>query len=157
MCWWQVCYPTLWWHYVCFDPISAAISPATKLSFIRCSALPLANAAGTTISCATQADIDSRFGAAAGTTGGSSNDQNNAGANPNGKGGNNNNKGKTGTNTSSKAAAATSTSAAAKATGAAAGKNATAAAGANSGDPQKSLTLDPKVIAKGFANNGQDQ
>jgi len=28
--------------------------------------------------------------------------------------------------------------------------------GAGAGDPQKSLTLDPKVIATGFANNGQD-
>lgn len=28
--------------------------------------------------------------------------------------------------------------------------------GGNNGDPQKSLTLDPKVIAKGFANDGQD-
>ncbi|KDR85218.1 hypothetical protein GALMADRAFT_20910, partial [Galerina marginata CBS 339.88] len=27
---------------------------------------------------------------------------------------------------------------------------------ANNGDPQKSLTLDPKVVATGFANNGQD-
>ncbi|KAG5649557.1 hypothetical protein H0H81_003103 [Sphagnurus paluster] len=26
----------------------------------------------------------------------------------------------------------------------------------NNGDPQKSLTLDPRVIAKGFANDGQD-
>lgn len=29
-------------------------------------------------------------------------------------------------------------------------------AAANNGDPQQSLTLDPKVIATGFANNGQD-
>ncbi|KAJ3556514.1 hypothetical protein NP233_g11961 [Leucocoprinus birnbaumii] len=28
--------------------------------------------------------------------------------------------------------------------------------GNNNGDPQTSLTLDPRVIAKGFANNGQD-
>lgn len=35
------------------------------------------------------------------------------------------------------------------------GKNAAAAAG-NNADAQKSTTLDPKVIASGFANNGQD-
>ncbi|THU90742.1 hypothetical protein K435DRAFT_596378, partial [Dendrothele bispora CBS 962.96] len=31
------------------------------------------------------------------------------------------------------------------------------AGNANNGDPQTSLTLDPKVIASGFANDGQDQ
>ncbi|KAF5377242.1 hypothetical protein D9615_006408 [Tricholomella constricta] len=41
--------------------------------------------------------------------------------------------------------------------GAGAGTGAGAGAGAGAGgDPQTSLTLDPKVIAKGFANNGQD-
>lgn len=36
------------------------------------------------------------------------------------------------------------------------GNNNGTKAGGNNGDPQKSLTLDPKVIAKGFANNGQN-
>jgi len=39
-------------------------------------------------------------------------------------------------------------------TASAAGSSATLAA--NNGDPQKSLTLDPKVIGKGFENNGQN-
>ncbi|KAF9454961.1 hypothetical protein P691DRAFT_5609 [Macrolepiota fuliginosa MF-IS2] len=39
---------------------------------------------------------------------------------------------------------------------AAAGSNSTSTGGNNSQDPQQSLTLDPGVIAKGFANNGQD-
>ncbi|KAI0077425.1 hypothetical protein K474DRAFT_1085868 [Panus rudis PR-1116 ss-1] len=59
------------------------------------------------------------------------------------------------------ATAASAASAAATATGAAAAAQssaaaATGAAGAG-GDAQTSLTLDPKVIAKGFANDGQDQ
>ncbi|KAK7694222.1 hypothetical protein QCA50_001402 [Cerrena zonata] len=133
-----------------------------------CKALPLLNSAGTTISCTTQADFDQRI-AASGASAGDA--QNNAGANPNdnkGKGGNNNNKGgnnNAGNGKNATAAATTSSAAAAASATANAGKNATAAAGgaanaganANNGDPQKSLTLDPKVIAKGFANNGQDQ
>lgn len=59
----------------------------------------------------------------------------------NGGGGKKNN----GSKTSSAAAAATSTAAAAANNG-----------GKNNGDPQKSTTLDPRVIAPGFANNGQD-
>ncbi|TFK37598.1 hypothetical protein BDQ12DRAFT_632172 [Crucibulum laeve] len=51
----------------------------------------------------------------------------------------NNNGGKNNTKTTSSAAAA-----------------ATSAAAGSTGDPQKSLTLDPKVIASGFANDGQD-
>jgi len=55
-------------------------------------------------------------------------------------------------------ATSSSTTAGATATQIAA-QNSTAATGGNSGnngDPQTSLTLDPKVIATGFANNGQD-
>ncbi|KZP15205.1 hypothetical protein FIBSPDRAFT_935307 [Athelia psychrophila] len=50
-------------------------------------------------------------------------------------------------NSSSAAAASTSTAAAANSTA--------AAASANSGDAQTSLTLDPAVVASGFAQNGQ--
>jgi len=64
--------------------------------------------------------------------------------------------GKAGATSSSATAGATATQTAAQ--------NSTAAPGGNSGnnnvaaggDPQTSLTLDPKVIATGFANNGQD-
>lgn len=67
---------------------------------------------------------------------------NNNNANNNGKGGN-------GTQaTSTKAAGSKTTSTAA--TAAAGGK------GGKGGDPQKSTTLDPGVIASGFANDGQD-
>ncbi|GLB44604.1 putative ribosomal protein s17 [Lyophyllum shimeji] len=49
---------------------------------------------------------------------------------------------------------ATSTSSAAQATNTGKGNN--GGNNANTGDPQTSLTLDPRVIAKGFANDGQD-
>jgi hypothetical protein len=47
------------------------------------------------------------------------------------------------------------TGAGANSTGAAAAA-AAAAGGGNTGDPQTSLTLDPKVLSTGFENNGQD-
>jgi len=76
---------------------------------------------------------------------------NNANNNAKGKGSqnNNNNKGKGNAGGSS----AVTTSAAAASTKAAAS---TGAASGNDGDAQTSLTLDPSVIATGFANNGQD-
>lgn len=132
-----------------------------------CKALPLVNAPGTSIACTTQADFDQRVGATGANAAGNNNDQNNAGANPNdkakggnnnGKNGNNNNKG--GNNNNGKNATATTSSAAAAASATAdASKAANNAGGAakDNGDPQKSTTLDPKVIAKGFSNNGQDQ
>jgi len=65
-----------------------------------------------------------------------------------------NNTGATGSASTSASAAAGNTTSTATATGA---SNATASAGAvASGDAQTSLTLDPNVIATGFANNGQD-
>jgi len=69
------------------------------------------------------------------------------------KGGKTPGRGRQGGATSSKATAgATATQIAAQNSTAAAGGN----SGNNGGDPQTSLTLDPKVIATGFANNGQD-
>jgi hypothetical protein len=59
-------------------------------------------------------------------------------------GNNNNNKG----SSTSSVTAASSTAAAA---------SSSSAASNNSNDPQSSTTLDPKVIATGFENNGQDQ
>lgn len=132
--------------------------------------MPLVNSPGTSITCTTQADFDQRIAATGANS--AADTQNNAGGAPNDKGGNNNgnkggnNNGKNdnkGNNAGGKNATATAsaTSAAAASATANAGKNATAAAGGkaggDNGDPQKSLTLDPKVIAKGFANNGQDQ
>jgi len=84
--------------------------------------------------------------------GGSANGKNqNNNANNNGKNGNN---GKNaGAGASSVAVAASSAAVAATSTAAAAAN--TGAAG-NSADAQTSTTLDPAVIASGFANNGQD-
>ncbi|EKM60440.1 uncharacterized protein PHACADRAFT_246383 [Phanerochaete carnosa HHB-10118-sp] len=53
------------------------------------------------------------------------------------------------------AAAATATSSAA-ATAASSAASAASSATANNSNPQDSLTLDPKVVATGFENNGQD-
>lgn len=69
-----------------------------------------------------------------------------------------------GNNKAGGAAAASSAAATAVASAAASGSaaasaaagTATAAAAASTGDIQSSLTLDPSVIAKGFANDGQD-
>jgi len=64
-------------------------------------------------------------------------------------------------NATASAAAANSTAVAASSTAAAAAANSTAVlasnntANNNNNDPQTSLTLDPKVIAQGFASNGQ--
>jgi len=99
-----------------------------------CAALPLVNSAGTSITCTTAADRDARIA----NTGAQKRDNNNNGKGNGNKGGNN--------------AANNGT-----ANAGAAANNGTAAAAADNGDPQKSLTLDPKVIAPGFANDGQAQ
>ncbi|KAI0090005.1 hypothetical protein BDY19DRAFT_96599 [Irpex rosettiformis] len=94
-----------------------------------CHSLPLVNSAGTSVTCTTDADFQARIAA-------------------------------TGANSAGTAATAATTTAAA-AGGNNAGKGAAAAtataAAAGTGDPNTSLTLDPAVIAKAFANNGQDQ
>ncbi|KAH9486652.1 Pathogenicity cluster 5 protein d [Psilocybe cubensis] len=76
----------------------------------------------------------------------------------NGKGANTGNNGKNNAGAASSAAAATSTAAAANTAAAAstAAAAANTAAAASSSDPQSSTTLDPKVIATGFENDGQD-
>jgi hypothetical protein len=76
-------------------------------------------------------------------------------------GGNNlNNAGNNGKNTKTTTAAAgsktTASVAGSKTTSAAASSKTTAAATGNNGNAQTSTTLDPGVIASGFANNGQD-
>lgn len=72
---------------------------------------------------------------------GGNNNNNNGGNNNNNNGGNNNagNNGNNGANNASNNTAAANNG------------------GNNGGDPQTSLTLDPAVIATGFANDGQDQ
>jgi len=103
-----------------------------------CAALPLVNKAGTSITCTTQADVNSRI-AATGAKAPSGN--NNTGENKNGAGaGNNNPPSNNGGNKNEGSNNNTG------------GNN-----GNNNGsnNPQTSLTLDPAVIAKGFANNGQ--
>ncbi|KAF8203002.1 hypothetical protein BJ912DRAFT_871591 [Pholiota molesta] len=70
-----------------------------------------------------------------------------------------NNVGNSGKNTKTAGAGSKTTAAAAgsQTTSAAASSKTTAAAATgNNGDPQTSTTLDPGVIASGFANNGQD-
>lgn len=105
-----------------------------------CAALPLVNSPGTSIACTTAGDRDARI-AATGAKGGSGEAQqgNNNQAQPQkpNSGVNNNNNNDN------------------------AGKNNNNGGGNNGnnggGDPQKSLTLDPAVIAKGFENNGQSK
>ncbi|TFK76689.1 hypothetical protein BDN72DRAFT_953226 [Pluteus cervinus] len=89
-----------------------------------CSALPLVNAAGTTIACTTTADRDQRLQVQGG-----------AAAPP---------------------PPPPPPPPAAAPPPPAANNDAGNGAAAGSDDPQKSLTLDPSVLAKGFANNGQD-
>lgn len=109
--------------------VITACAPGTT-----CAALPLVNKPGTSVTCTTAADLAARI-AATGATQDSGAGQ--------------------GAAASSASQTASSTSAAASAT--ATGTN-NAGNGGNTGaqDPQTSLTLDPKVIATGFANDGQD-
>lgn len=81
-------------------------------------------------------------------TGGNNNNNNGGGKNT---GGNNNNNGGGGKNTGGNNNGNTGGN-----TGNAGGNNGTNTGGNNGGDAQTSLTLDPKVIAAGFANDGQD-
>ncbi len=118
-----------------------------------CAALPLVNSPGTSIACTTASDRDARIAAtganAAGNSGGNGGKASSASGS------------KTTAPGSKTTASASKTTASASETTASASKTAsgnqsagTAAAG---GDAQTSPTLDPNVIAKGFANNGQDQ
>ncbi|KAJ7748499.1 hypothetical protein DFH07DRAFT_923476 [Mycena maculata] len=103
-----------------------------------CAALPLTNAAGTTVTCTTQSDLDARIAATGATAAGSS--------------------------TTAAAAASTSVAAADNTTATpppADNTTATPPPADNSGsgsaaDLQTSLTLDPSVIAAGFTNDGQN-
>jgi hypothetical protein len=97
-----------------------------------CAALPLVNSAGTSVTCTTAADRDARIAATGATAAGAGNTGNTG-----------NNQG-AGNNTGDQNNAGN---------GGAAGNN-----GGNTGaaeDPQVSLTLDPKVIAAGFKQDGQ--
>lgn len=108
-----------------------------------CAALPLVNSAGTSITCTTAADRDARIKATGAQGGGSSAagpSTNNAAAGAKGSG----------TKTTSSAKSAGTKSAGTKGTGSKGG-----ASGGAGGDLQKSLTLDPSVIAKGFEQDGQ--
>ncbi|KII86405.1 hypothetical protein PLICRDRAFT_164957 [Plicaturopsis crispa FD-325 SS-3] len=115
-----------------------------------CAALPLVNSAGTSITCTTAADRDARIaatgaqGAAAAPAGSASAATSSVAAATSAKGGN---------NAAASSTAAATTKAAASASSAAP-PAATSAAAAAGGDIQKSLTLDPSVINKGFAQDG---
>jgi hypothetical protein len=92
-----------------------------------CAALPLVNSPGTSITCTTSADLAARIAATGATDSGSA-----------------------------ASSAAASTPPPASSTSVAPPAQTSTAVATQSGDAQTSLTLDPAVIAKGFANNGQD-
>jgi hypothetical protein len=98
-----------------------------------CAALPLVNRRGTSITCTTQSDVDRRI-AATGAKVAAASDPNNGECDPNQPAAANN----TGNNNT--------------------GNNNGGAKGkvGNGVDPQTSFTLDPAVIAPGFAKNGQE-
>ncbi|TEB39112.1 hypothetical protein FA13DRAFT_443084 [Coprinellus micaceus] len=102
-----------------------------------CAALPLVNAPGTSITCTTAADRDARI-AATGAKGPS------AGGNTG-----NNNGGSSGGNTGGTKPTPN--------TGNNGGNNGGNGGNNGGGDAQTSRTLDPAVIATGFANNGQSK
>jgi len=125
--------------------VATACAPGTI-----CAALPLVNRPGTSIACTTQADVDARIAATGaapdatpspapadpGTPGGSQDPIPDPCADP-----------------SPSASAPPS-----QATGNGQGQKPQVAGGAaGDADPQASFTLDPRVIAQGFANDGQDQ
>jgi hypothetical protein len=99
-----------------------------------CAALPLVNKAGTSVTCTTQADLDARIKA----TGAQSSSPSMSSINNAAGGGNGNDKG-------GKGAKGNGTDTTAGGGG----------GGGGGGDAQTSLTLDPTVIAKGFAQDGQ--
>ncbi|KAF5355824.1 hypothetical protein D9756_003993 [Leucocoprinus leucothites] len=145
--------------------VTQACAPGTI-----CSALPLVNKAGTSITCTTEADAAARIAAtgaqAGGNTGGNNN---NGGGGAAGNGNANAGNAGAGDANAGNAGAGGANTGNAGAGGAAgnAGDNTGnnnnnagaggAAGNSGSGDAQTSLTLDPSVIAKGFANDGQAQ
>lgn len=109
--------------------VATACAPGTI-----CRALPLVNAEGTSVACTTQADFDQRI-ADAGV-------------------GNNNNNGNDNNQDDAAADDAAADDAGADVDQGA--NNAGGDAAADNGDPATSLTLDPSVIAPGFALTGQE-
>ncbi|KAF9477506.1 hypothetical protein BDN70DRAFT_837674 [Pholiota conissans] len=100
-------------------------------------------------------------------TGGNNNNNNNNNNNGGGKNTKTTSTAKGGSKTTAAAVGTTTAKGGSKTTSAAAGSKTTAATGGNggnnaaggkgnTGNPQTSTTLDPRVIASGFANNGQD-
>jgi hypothetical protein len=107
-----------------------------------CAVLPLVNKAGTSVTCTTQDDLDARIKA----TGAQSTTSSNGDATK--RNAANGNKGDATKGDAAKGDAAAGN------TGKGNGTD-TGAAGGGADDAQTSLTLDPAVIAKGFAQNGQ--
>ncbi|KAF7306476.1 hypothetical protein MIND_00438900 [Mycena indigotica] len=135
-----------------------------------CAALPLVNSKGTSITCTTEADLNARIAATGATAGAAAppaqappaeappaqappaqappaNNNNNGGGRGGGRGGNGGGRGGNNGNNGGNAGAGNNA-------GAGAGNN--AGAGGAGADAQSSFTLDPAVIAKGFADDGQN-
>ncbi|KLO20007.1 hypothetical protein SCHPADRAFT_898077 [Schizopora paradoxa] len=113
-------------------------------SGLICSALPLVNSAGTSITCTTQADADSRI-AATGATGGSTNNNNQQSSSP------------TPSSTSSaKSTKSTSSSNNNANNNSSNGNNNSGNGNNNNGDLQTSLCLDSSLVQKGFEQDGQE-
>ncbi|KIK70372.1 hypothetical protein GYMLUDRAFT_150244 [Collybiopsis luxurians FD-317 M1] len=126
-----------------------------------CGAIPLDSPkSGTLTTCTTQSDLDSRIAASnnnvgSGTVASSANNGSSAGSTAD-----NSSAGAAATANNGTASASTGSNNAGAATQAAAGSlsssDITTNATENNPDAQSSLTLDPRVIATGFLNNGQD-
>ncbi|KAI0757380.1 hypothetical protein C8Q80DRAFT_97170 [Daedaleopsis nitida] len=123
-----------------------------------CAALPLVNSPGTSITCTTAADRDARIAATGASAGAAS--VKSGGATAKSAGATAKSADATaksaGATAKSAGATATASGAAASSTAGKAGDN-TSSGSAASGDAQTSLTLLDSVIAKGFADDGQDQ
>ncbi|KAF5392584.1 hypothetical protein D9757_002138 [Collybiopsis confluens] len=123
-----------------------------------CGAIPLDSPkSGTLTTCTTQSDLDSRIAATGANAAGSSTGASNNSGSSSASAVDNSSSGSAATANNSTASAATGNNSATQAAaGSLSSTDITTPATADSSDAQSSLTLDSRVIASGFANNGQD-
>ncbi|KAI5123725.1 hypothetical protein M0805_000318 [Coniferiporia weirii] len=110
-------------------------------SGLICAALPLVNSAGTSITCTTQSDIESRIAA--------------TGATDNGSGGSDTSSASSTGQASTTTKGAASTRASTTRTSTNAASSSTSSASGSTGDLQTSLCLDSSLVQTGFEKNGQ--
>lgn len=140
----QSCGSGLMYDIIFFFPLNVT----DIVPHVRCAALPLVNSAGTSITCTTQSDLNSRIAATGATDSGSSGDSDGSGVSSSAPAAQS-------TSATSGKAATSSSSKTSTSTSATSSSTSSSTSSGNSGDLQSSLCLDSSLVQTGFEKDGQ--